>query len=195
VNELLINLDRSLFYFCNQGLRNWLFDIILPFLTDLNRKPAALVVVAILWLMLLIKGGKAGRIAALLLIPTIVLSDQLTSSFLKYMIERPRPCHVLTNVHLLVGCGSGYSFPSSHAVNNFAGAIVLAYFMPRWTWAFFTFAAVVAFSRVYVGVHYPSDVAGGAVLGLAIGALVIVAFRLIEEWIMIRRRSSGAPKE
>ncbi len=188
MNEILLDLDKSLFYFCNQGLRNWLFDVILPFLTDLNRKPLALVIVGILWLLLLLRGGRPGRVAALLLIPTIALSDQLNSSVLKFLIERPRPCHVLSNVHLLVGCGSGFSFPSSHAVNNFAGAIVLAYFLPRWSWAFFLFAAVIAFSRVYVGVHYPSDVIGGAVLGTAIGAFVIVVFRLIEETIRRRRR-------
>ena len=189
MNEFLLELDRNLFYFCNQNLRNWFFDAVLPFLTDLNRKPIALVIVALLWLLLLIKGGRHGRIAALLLIPTITLSDQLSSSVLKYLIERARPCHELSNVHLLVGCGSGYSFPSSHAVDNFAGALVLSYFIPRWTWAFFTFAGVIAFSRVYVGVHYPSDVLGGAVIGMAIGCGVIIVFRLIEEW-WIRREGS-----
>ena len=191
MNDLLLELDRSLFYFCNQDLRNWFFDAVLPFLTDLNRKPVALVIVGILWLLLLIKGGRHGRIAALLLVPTITLSDQLSSSVLKFLIERARPCQELTNVHLLVGCGSGYSFPSSHAVNNFAGAIVLSYFLPRWTWAFFSFAALIAFSRVYVGVHYPSDVVGGAIIGLIIGSGVIIAFRLIEEW-WIRRRNAPA---
>ncbi len=191
MNDMLLDLDRNLFYFCNQGLSNSLFDTILPFLTDYTRKPISLIVVGILWLLLLIKAGRAGRIAALLLIPTIALSDQLNSSLLKFMIQRPRPCHVLSNIHLLVGCGSGYSFPSSHAVNNFAAAIVLAYFIPKWSWAFLSFAALIAFSRVYVGVHYPSDVVGGAVLGIVIGGFVILVFRQFEEWLIRRRRSSG----
>ena len=191
MSELLLEIDRSLFHFCNQGLRNWFFDAIFPFLTDLNRKPIALVIVGILWLLLLLKGGRHGRFAALLLIPTIALSDQLSSSVLKFLIERARPCHDLANVHLLIGCGSGYSFPSSHAVNNFAGAIVLSYFLPRWTWAFFSFAALVAFSRVYVGVHYPSDVIGGAIIGLLIGAAVITSFRVFEEWWIRQKRSSA----
>jgi undecaprenyl-diphosphatase len=188
VFDALIDLDKELFLFLNQGTRNWLFDVVLPFLTDINRKPIGIVILAILWLLLLTKGGRPGRIAALLLIPTIALSDQLNSSFLKFLVDRPRPCHELANVHLLVGCGSGYSFPSSHAVNNFAAAMVISYFLPRWTWAFFCYASVICFSRIYVGVHYPSDVIAGAMIGLVVGFLVIVAFRQAEEW--WRRRNA-----
>jgi undecaprenyl-diphosphatase len=189
VFDALINLDKELFLFLNQGTRNWLFDVVLPFLTDINRKPIGIVILAILWLLLLTKGGRPGRIAALLLIPTVALSDQLNSSFLKFLVDRPRPCLELANVHLLVGCGSGYSFPSSHAVNNFAAAMVLSYFLPRWTWAFFSYASLICFSRIYVGVHYPSDVIAGAMIGLAVGFVVIVAFRQTEEW--WRRRSAS----
>ena len=186
--DALVSYDKELFLYLNQGVQNWLFDVVLPFLTDLNRKPIGIVILAILWLLLLTKGGRPGRIAALLLVPTIILSDQLNSSFLKFLIDRPRPCHELTNVHLLVGCGSGYSFPSSHAVNNFAGAMVLSYFLPRWTWGFFCYASVIAFTRIYVGVHYPSDVLAGAMVGLILGFIMIVAFRQTEEWLRRRKR-------
>lgn len=187
--EFLFAIDRSLFFFCNRMLENVLFDVAMPFITDLNKKPAALVIVGILWLLLLWRGGNGGRIAALLLIPTIAFSDQLNSSFLKHLVDRPRPCHVLADVHLLVTCGSGYSFPSSHAVNNFAGALVLSYFLPRWTWAFFAYAGLVAFSRIYVGVHYPSDVVAGAIVGLICASLVILLFRIAEHWWYARARS------
>lgn len=180
--DVLNSIDRSLFYFCNRTLQNVVFDAVMPFVTDLNKKPFVLVIVGILWLLLLVKGGKSGRIAALLLIPAIVFSDQLNSSLLKHLVDRPRPCHMLPGVHLLVSCGSGYSFPSSHAVNNLAGALVLAYFLPRWTWAFFSFAALVAFSRLYVGVHFPSDVVAGAIIGLICASLIILLFRVGELW-------------
>ncbi|MBI3789025.1 MAG: phosphatase PAP2 family protein, partial [Ignavibacteriales bacterium] len=94
--DFLYSIDLKLFYFGNQTLQNSLFDVLMPFVTDLNKKPLALIVVGILWILLLLKGGRNGRIAALLLIPTIVFSDQLNSSFLKYLIERARPCHVLS---------------------------------------------------------------------------------------------------
>jgi undecaprenyl-diphosphatase len=182
VLETFVRFDRELFLFLNQAPQNAVFDAILPFLTDLNRKPIGFVILVLLWVLLLTRGGRPGRIAALLLIPTIALSDQLNSSVLKFIIERPRPCTELPNVHLLVGCGSGYSFPSSHAVNNFAAAFVLSYFLPRWTWAFFSFACVIAYSRIYVGVHYPSDVLAGSIIGAAIGLAVVLVFRLAEEW-------------
>jgi undecaprenyl-diphosphatase len=185
--DFFAHIDLELFYVGNHTLQNGLFDLLMPFLTDLNKKPLALVVVGLVWILMLLKGGKAGRLAALLLVPTIVLSDQLNSSFLKHLIERPRPCHVLPDVRLLVSCGSGYSFPSSHAVNNFAGALILSFYLPRWGWTFFLFAATVAFSRIYVGVHYPSDILAGAVVGLAVGGCVLLAYVFVERHLLNRR--------
>lgn len=187
--DTLLSIDRQLFFFVNQGLRNPLFDVFFPFLTDLNRTPAVLVAFVLLWLLLLFRGGVRGRIVALILIPTIIVSDQLNSSWLKFLMERPRPCHELLNVHLLVGCGSGFSFPSSHAANSFAAAVVLSFFYPRWTWAFLLFAASVAFSRVYVGVHYPSDVLAGAVVGIIVGGLILFVFQKLEDFWIRRSRS------
>jgi len=186
VTDFLLSFDLSVFRFVNGSLQNVVFDFLMPFLTDLNKNKPALAVILVALVVWFFKGGRDARLAILMLIPTILLSDQLNSSVIKFIIERPRPCHVLSDVHLLVSCGSGFSFPSSHAVNNFAGAVVLSFFVPRSAWGWFTFAAIVSFSRVYVGVHYPSDVVGGAVVGIACGGFIILLFGFVEKFLKSR---------
>jgi len=107
---------------------------------------------------------------------TVVLADQLSSGVIKPFFDRLRPCHVpeLTdNLRLLVGCGSGKSFVSGHATNHFGLAFCwIVLFGGRFRWiipVLLVWAASVAYSRVYVGVHFPGDILGGAVLGMLIG--------------------------
>jgi len=190
--DFFYSIDLSVFYFINHSLQNILFDGVMPFLTDLNKKPGVLVLAAVVWIALFLRGGARGRTVALLLILTILLSDQLNSAVLKSVFDRLRPCFTLPDVHLLVPCGSGRSFPSSHAVNNFAGAFVVSLFYPKLKWWLYGFAAIVAFSRVYVGVHYPSDVLAGALVGIGCGAFVMAVYRRGESWWKTFR--SRAPK-
>jgi undecaprenyl-diphosphatase len=177
LTEFLLSIDVAIFFFVNHTLQNGVFDVLMPWITDLNKHLFVIIVVfgGLLWM--IIRGNSQTRTAAIVLILTIIISDQLNSSWLKFLFERVRPCRTLEHVHLLVGCGSGYSFPSSHAVNNFAGAAVLSFFFRRQTWMFMTFAAVVAFSRVYVGVHYPSDVVGGGIIGAGLGGAVCFLYQ------------------
>lgn len=189
--DSLNSLDIVLFRYVNGSLRNPVLDFIMPILTDLNKQRPILILAAVMLLWMVIKGKRHTRIAAMLLIVTIAVSDQLSSAVFKHWMERPRPCHVLHNVHLLVSCGSGYSFPSSHAVNNFAAALLLAFFFPHAKWWFFGFASLVAFSRVYVGVHYPSDIVGGAVIGMMIAAVIIFLYSVLENvWRSVRKINS-----
>ena len=181
MSELFSSADRAVFFFINRTLSNPVFDWLMPFLTDLNKSPIALAITALLLLWMLVKGKKAGRTAGIILILTIIVSDQLSSSVIKQMFARLRPCHVLQGVRLLVDCGSGYSFPSSHAVNNFAAATVLSHYYRKYRWGWFSFASLIAFTRPYVGVHYPSDAIGGAAIGWA------CAYALILSWEYVNR--------
>jgi undecaprenyl-diphosphatase len=135
-------------------------------------------------------------------IPLVVLSDQLSSTVLKSVFDRPRPCHtiggvpIVPEVRLLAGCGSGKSFPSSHAVNNFAVATLLSIHYRRWAWAFMLWAFLVSLSRVAIGVHYPSDIVGGAAIGAALALALVwlwrmLEYRLFEQWMSDRRSSDG----
>ncbi len=165
----ILQLDKSLFYFLNRGIANPVFDVIMPFVTsDFNLR----VFLVLVWLGLLILGGRTGRIVAILLIPAIAIGDQLSSHIIKPLVGRIRPCHELESVRLLVSCGSGLSFPSSHAVNSFTVATLLSKFYKRYLVYLFSLAFLIAFSRVYVGVHYPGDIVAGMLLGFVVGLLV-----------------------
>ena len=148
----------------------------MPILTDLNywRIPLTLMVI-----LLFIFGKKRGWIAVILLIVGITLSDQICNSLIKPLVGRIRPCHVLENVHLLINCTRSFSFPSSHATNIFTGTIILSFIYRKLRIALLFIATTVAYSRVYVGVHYPLDVLGGIVLGILCAMIIIMFYRLL----------------
>jgi undecaprenyl-diphosphatase len=107
------------------------------------------------------------------------IADQLSAQVIKPWIGRSRPCHIFEDIILLVNCGSGRSFPSAHATNNFAVGTFLTGMFPRKWWLWLSIALLVAVSRVFVGVHYPLDITAGAFLGAAIGWWAWFAYWLI----------------
>ncbi|HUL44432.1 MAG TPA: phosphatase PAP2 family protein [Bacteroidota bacterium] len=175
MSDFLYSIDKAVFIFINRTIANPFLDWLMPPLTDWNKSWVGLSIFGGLWLLLMILGGRKGRIVGLMLVPLIFLTDQVNSNLVKFAFHRLRPCHVIDGkaiveqVRLLVDCGSGYSFPSSHAVNNFGFAVLMSFYYRRWAWLFVLYAFLMALSRVVVGVHYPSDVLGGALIGAAFG--------------------------
>jgi undecaprenyl-diphosphatase len=114
----------------------------------------------------------------------ILITDQLSAHLIKNIVQRLRPCNdpaLQSQVHLLVHCGQGFSFVSSHATNHFALAIfVPAFFPDQGKWLLpvaLLWAGSIAFSQVYVGVHYPFDVICGALLGSIIAYIAALIVR------------------
>ena len=110
----------------------------------------------------------------------------LASSALQAAIPRTRP-----HADVLVGLPHSHSFPSGHATSSFACATVIAAFVPRASVPIFLLASLVAWSRVYVGVHYPVDVLAGALLGVALGLSLLRVLRWLAA---VRPRSPRAPR-
>ncbi|MGE3799960.1 MAG: phosphatase PAP2 family protein [Candidatus Kapaibacterium sp.] len=184
--DFLLHFDQQLFHFFNSDLANPVFDVVMPFITNVKHLYP---VYALLFILLLWRGGANGKWASLLLVATVAIADPLSSRVLKEAVGRERPCRAMEDVRLLVNCGGGKSFPSSHAVNNFAALVIFFWFFRRFAWIWLLIASAVSFSRIYVGVHYPLDILGGAVVGIIVGIAVVALFELLrKEWRKKRER-------
>ncbi|MSU63099.1 MAG: phosphatase PAP2 family protein [Pedosphaera sp.] len=157
------SLDVGGFRFVHESLRNSALDLILPFFSWNALFVPALILAAI-WLVW--RGGSRGRIFLFMMVLAIVVGDGIICNSIKHIVARPRPFAALADVQPLVGKGTSGSMPSSHVANWFAAATLTWLFWRRRGWMVLGIACVVAFSRVYLGVHYPSDVLVGAALGV-----------------------------
>jgi undecaprenyl-diphosphatase len=172
----IIQWDVAGFYAINQGAQNGFFDLVMPLLSDIKLWRWPLLIGALVSLCF---GDRRARVTILLAVVVLVLSDQISSRLLKPLIGRERPSHVLEGVRLLAGSGGRYGFPSSHAANNFAVWSLLAARYRTWGFYLLVIPLGVAFSRIYMGVHFPLDVVGGAVLGIFITLAVLAVRRLV----------------
>ncbi|MBI2273215.1 MAG: phosphatase PAP2 family protein [Bacteroidetes bacterium] len=172
--EWLRYADTRLFLKMNTAWTNPLLDSIYPWYREAN----AWVPLYLFLIVFAIMNFKEKALPWILFaVLTATLTDQLSSSVIKKLIERPRPCReelLMGQVRLILNtCSGGYSFPSSHATNHFGFAmflfLTLRPIMKKWAYVFFIWAATIAYGQVYVGVHYPLDILAGALLGCLIG--------------------------
>lgn len=175
--------DSDLFRFINEAHQPWLdgpMEIISGKLTWIP-------LYGLLIYSLFRRYESAGWKAILYLISTVIFADQFSSSLLKPLFKRLRPCHVeefQSWIHLPAGCGGMYGFCSSHAANSFA--IAVGYYLLTKNkfagLAMILWASLISYSRIYLGAHYPLDVIVGALVG-SVGAwgLFLLYERLIKK--------------
>lgn len=176
--------DTELFLKIHRGLSNGFLDWVLPLVR--NRffwSPLYLFVIVFC----IINYKKQGYYIIGMLLVTFAMGDLISSRLIKPTVARVRPCNELRLAKEIihrVPCGSGFSFPSSHATNHFAIAIFLiCVFYRRWkpilslglAWAF-----LICFAQIYVGVHYPLDTLFGALLGTGIGFFTFKIYQKIK---------------
>jgi len=178
--DILYSFDLAIFYFFNHTISIGILDKFFSYITNVNHW---YLVYVILLLISYKYGGKRGKIAAISTIFLILVSDQFGASIIKHLIARIRPCNALTDALTPLGCTGSYSFPSNHALNNFAAAVFFYRLFPKLKVVLFLVASLMAISRVYLGLHYPSDILGGAIIGSGIGYLFASTALKIEEYL------------
>lgn len=145
--------------------------------------------IGILWWMSRIYGRKF-PIVVIFIIIAVVLADQVSVQVFKNTFQRLRPCHepaIKDMVHLVNNkCGGLYGFVSSHASNSFNVAVLsLLLIRQKWyTIAILSWAAIIGYSRIYLGVHYPGDVICGALVGSLIGYSIVKLYYLTDKRVL-----------
>jgi membrane-associated phospholipid phosphatase len=175
----LHSLDVALFRFINLTLSNPLFDRVMPFFSGNSLfVPLLLVLAAILvW-----RAGVQGRVCLVMLVLVVCLGDPLIVNTLKHAAGRLRPFNEIHDTITRVGRGGSYSMPSAHTANWTAAMVVLLVYFRRTVFFMLPLAATVGFSRIYNGVHYPSDVLVGALLGAGYAAALVWSLDGLWRW-------------
>jgi undecaprenyl-diphosphatase len=194
------SLDTQLLLFINHTISNAFFDILMPALSS----QGYLLVIPFL-LAILARGsannddqGKTYLGAAIWTILIACSSAYLSGwveDWMKDAVMRVRPCRAIETIRLITTCPKSYSMPSGHAISSFAFAVPLwyltkPYIITMGRWFPIVLASLIAFSRMYLGVHYPTDVLVGAFLGGAIGLglSMLYQFTATEEFLKRFRR-------
>lgn len=163
-----MNLDWSILHMIQEFVRCPVLDAILPKLTALGNGGA-------IWLLagVVLLCTKKYRKQGILLLGGLALGGLVGNVFLKHLVARPRPCWLDESVAMLIAVPKDYSFPSGHTLSSTIGAVILTYTDRRFGCIAIPLAVLIAFSRLYLYVHFPSDVLTGAVLGLGISLLTL----------------------
>jgi len=178
--------DTALFYAINHLPHSWFSDGFFSILSGLGDSGFIWFIIGI-WL--IFREEKRDKRFFLPLGIAGGLSWFFSEVLIKSVVARIRPSNILDNV-VVVGFPNGYSFPSSHATLAFALAVVLSYKEPNMAKTFFILAILIAFSRMYLGYHYPGDVLAGAALGLLIGQGVLFWYKNFQ-----KRRARAIPSK
>ena len=175
-------MDSSLFHIINQGPYHEVLDNLMVFITNYR-----FVLFFAVLLPFFLKDRKKTFFVMAFGIAGIAVSS-LSVSLLKLLFARPRPCHVLKNISLIVACPDSFSMPSGHAATSCTAAAIMGHFIrPAAVPALFV-ALLVIISRVYIGVHYPFDVIAGAIWGGVIsGAMVYLYYGISKQTIRVNR--------
>lgn len=166
--DKLQKIDELILFCLQNNIKNPMLDRIMIFLSSLGNNGFLWIMTAFLLLIF-----KRSRKCGICLLCSVYLAMLLGDGILKPLFGRVRPCNVFLQVKLLIPAPHTPSFPSGHTMVGFASAKVFSYYNRPTGYAAYVLAALIAFSRMYLFVHYPSDILGGIVFGTFNSILVL----------------------
>lgn len=163
-NYILFNIEKY--------MQNEYLDRLMPIVTSMGN--GGLIWITIAGVLMLDKSYKAiGNVVIL----TLIISTIIGEGIVKHLVRRVRPCNYQSTINLLIAKPMSYSFPSGHTVSSFAVAEILSIYFSQYKLIFIGVALLIAFSRLYLYVHYPSDIISGIIIGILCSKLVFIILR------------------
>ncbi|MFL0194919.1 phosphatase PAP2 family protein [Clostridium sp. WILCCON 0269] len=166
---LIEKIDNYILFIIKNHIQNKYLDRIMSTATKAGDLGLIWIVIAFFLLL-----SEHYRIIGGMVIFTLIISTIMGEGILKHIVRRARPCNGGYNGLLLISKPVSYSFPSGHTLSSFASASVLSMYFRQYSFIFFIIAFIIALSRIYLYVHYPTDVIGGIVFGLLCSKLIFI---------------------
>lgn len=171
---LIQNIDNFILICIKNNMNSHIMDKAMTAITYLGNGGAVWILIAVLLII-----NKKYRKIGFIVLAALILSEVLGDVILKNVFQRIRPSANIPAANLLISKPLSYSFPSGHSASSFAAAGVLAKYFKKHAFVFLSLASLIAFSRLYLYVHYPTDVLAGVILGLICSKTVIHIFKRI----------------
>ncbi|MCI9272998.1 MAG: phosphatase PAP2 family protein [Clostridiales bacterium] len=130
---------------------------------------------------LLLLWKKKYRSYGILMLCSLLVTFLIGEVGIKNIVERVRPCNVYPNLDILIPRPNGFSFPSGHAASSFTASVILFRANKKWGIGAFIMASLIAVSRVYLYVHFPTDILAGIFLGIGVAALILLIYHRIQK--------------
>ena len=162
----------------SSGFMDWL----MPRITVLGDAGIIWIVIGIILLLC-----KKHRRTGFLVLAGLFLGLIIGNGIIKNVVARPRPCWLDTDFNVLISVPKDFSFPSGHTQASVIAATIITLYRKEWGWIVIPLATAIAFSRLYLYVHYPTDVLGGAVLGVIIGLVTYYAGNKIIDNVIVKK--------
>lgn len=170
--ELIQNLDNYILLIIKKYVKNRYLDRLMPVITRLGNLGAVWFMIATILLL-----HKPYRIIGGLVLITLAVSTIIGEGIVKHLVRRIRPFYDKNEINLLIAKPISYSFPSGHTLSSFAVAEILSTYFTKYKFIFMCIAFLIAISRIYLFVHYPTDIIAGVVIGLICSNLVLNIFQ------------------